>query len=136
MQEFKHHYTEGPNISLRTIHIFNQTLWRHVNGRADINILEFRPNSNNGLLDEFGKPEVCDFGLPVVQENVCDLEVPMDDVLVCQVFEALVDVLDDGNGLLLSKVLVHPQLAFQVPLIAQFSYDITISVARKHFITT
>lgn len=46
MQEFKHHYAERPYISLRAIYVINQALWRHVNRRTDVNVLEFGSRLN------------------------------------------------------------------------------------------
>jgi hypothetical protein len=41
MQKLINHDTEGPNISFRTVDVFDKSLWRHVNGRADVDIFEF-----------------------------------------------------------------------------------------------
>jgi hypothetical protein len=41
MQKFINHDTKGPNISFRAVDVFDKSLWRHVNGRADVDIFEF-----------------------------------------------------------------------------------------------
>lgn len=88
------------------------------------------------LLGKLGKPKVGYLGLSIVHEDVRDFQVSVDDVLLCQVLQALVNVFDYGDGLLLTEELVDPELAFQIPLIAQLGYNIAVSIARKHFKAT
>ena len=41
MQKFINHNTEGPNISFGTVDVFDKSLRRHINRRANVDIFEF-----------------------------------------------------------------------------------------------
>lgn len=43
MQKLINKHTKGPDICLGTIDVVDESLWRHVDGRTDIDIFEFFP---------------------------------------------------------------------------------------------
>ena len=43
VQKFVDHDSEGPNVGFGSVNVLDKSLWRHVNGRADVDILEFGP---------------------------------------------------------------------------------------------
>lgn len=78
MKQFIDEHPKGPDISFGTIDVLNQSLRGHVDGRAYIDILEFS-------LGQFGKTKICQFGLTVMDEYVCHLQVPVDYMIFCQI---------------------------------------------------
>lgn len=83
------------------------------------------------ILGELGEAEVGNFGLGVVHEDVSYFEVPVDDVLLCQVLQSLEDVLDDGSCLVFIEVALLPQTGFEVSLIAELGDDVAVAVAGE-----
>lgn len=41
MQKLKYQNSKGPNVSLRAVNVFDKALRRHVNGRANVDVLKF-----------------------------------------------------------------------------------------------
>lgn len=78
MQQLEDQHPERPNIRLRTIDVLDEALGRHVDRRADVNVLEL-------TLRQLGKTKIGQLRLPVVDEYVGDLEVAMNYVVFCQV---------------------------------------------------
>ena len=83
------------------------------------------------VLGEFGKPEIGDFGLGVVDEDVGDFEVAVDDVFFGQVEQPLEDIFDDGGSFVLVEVALLSESGFEVPLVAEFGDDVAVAVAGE-----
>ena len=66
MQEFVDDHSECPDVSLGSVKVVNKSLWRHIDWRAYVDVLEIR---SGGL----GKSEISNLGLPVLDEDVCHL---------------------------------------------------------------
>jgi hypothetical protein len=105
VKQFIDEHSEGPNVSLRPIDVLNESFGRHVDGGADIDVFEF-------ILGEFGETEVCEFGLPVMDENISYLEVSVHDMIIGQVEESLEGILDVPFGLEFLEGAFGPELAF------------------------
>lgn len=67
-------------------------------------------------------------------ENVCDFQIPVDDVFFRQVFEAEEDVFDYGDGLLLGECFHTPEFALKISIIAQLCDNVAVSIAGEYFI--
>lgn len=85
------------------------------------------------VLCEFGEPEISDFGLSFVEEDVGYLEVPVDDILLREILESLEDVPDDWFGPVLLHPALLPQARLQVPFAAELGDDVAVPVAREDF---
>lgn len=69
-----------------------------------------------------------------MHEHVGDLQISVNDVLLCEVMQSLEDVLDDGFSPILIKVLLFPQPGLKIALIAQLSDDIAVPIAGEHLV--
>ena len=69
-----------------------------------------------------------------MEEDIRDFEVPMDDIFLCQIFEAQKNVSNDGGGFLFSKWLGFSQFRLKIALVAHFSDYVAVSVACEYFI--
>ena len=83
------------------------------------------------VLGKFGEPEIGNFGLGVVDEDVGDFEVAMDDVFFGQVEQPLEDIFDDGGSFVLVEVALLSESGFEVPLVAEFGDDVAVAVAGE-----
>ena len=87
MQQFIDQHAKRPDISLRTIHIINQSLGRHVDGRPDVDIFEF---CSSGL----SKSEISYLSLCIMDEDVANFDVAMHDAMLCQIEQSFEDGFD------------------------------------------
>lgn len=128
MEKFVDEYSEGPDVSLGPVLIFNEAFGRHVYGRAYVDILEFCPR-------EFCEAEIGDFGLTVVNEDVGDFDVPMHYTKICEIHESLEDGFDVGLGLFLPHVLLAAEFRLQIALVTQLGDDVAVAIASEDLVT-
>ncbi len=124
MQKFIDEHSECPHICLGAVDVLDESLGRHVDGRADVDVFELG-------LSQFGEPKIGQFGLSVVDEDVGYLEVPVYNVIVCEIDESLEDILDVRMSLMFLKGSFGAYFAFQVALVAEFGDDVAIAVAGE-----
>lgn len=127
MEQFKDEHTEGPDIRFWAVDVVDQALRRHVDGRSDVDVLEFR----------FGKlcePEICDFGLAVVDEDVGDFEIAMDDVIIGQIDEASENVADVCFCFEFFHGFFGSQFGLQIALVAQLGDNVAVAIAGEDFV--
>lgn len=70
-----------------------------------------------------------------MHEDIGDLEVPMYDILLGKIVQALKDISDDGFSLVLVKISLLPQPRLQIPFVAQLGDDVTVPIAGENLMT-
>lgn len=65
MNQLIYEYSECPYISLWAVYVVDNSLWRHVQRRADANILKVSSKSVNGYVATFANPKSAILALPL-----------------------------------------------------------------------
>lgn len=69
-----------------------------------------------------------------MQEHIGYFQIPVDDILFCEVIQSLEDILDDGFSPILIEISFLPQSGLEISLVAQFGDDVAIPVAGEDLI--
>lgn len=105
MQQFIDEHSKSPNISFRTINIIDETLRRHIDRRTNVNVFKFVPTSLKWILCEFCESKISDLCSAVMHEDICNFEISVYDILLCQIVKSFIDVFNHGFGPVLIKAL-------------------------------
>ena len=70
MQQFENENSEGPYIALRAINVVNEALRGHIDGRADIDVLELLPAYHKKYLVILAKPKSAIFAFPPLKKTL------------------------------------------------------------------
>lgn len=124
MQQLVNQNTKSPNIRLRTIHVINITLRRHVNRRTNVDVLKLRTS-------HLRKPKVSNLSLPVVNKNITDLDISMHNPILSQIHQSFINPPHIRLSFLLLHVLFIPQFRLQIALVTNLSDNIAIPLTRK-----
>ena len=127
MKKLVYKHSKGPNVGLRAIDIFNESLRRHIDRRSNIDVFEL-------AFRILGKPKIRQLCLAIVDEYVSDLHVSMHYVILGEVVQAPEYVFYIFLGLLLLQVFFIPEFALKISFVAQFGDDIAVSIAGKHLV--
>jgi hypothetical protein len=57
VQQLVDQHSEGPDIGLRTVDVVDEALGRHVDGRADVDVLELIPAFRGSYLVNLANPK-------------------------------------------------------------------------------
>ena len=110
----------------------NKPFGRHVDRRANVYVLEFLSKVNSNVLCKFSEPKISYFSVRIMHKDIRDLKISVNHVFLCQVIEAVEDVLDDGFSSILIKITVFSETRLKITFIAKFSDDIAVSIAGKN----
>ena len=124
MQKLVYQHPKCPNIGLRSINIIDQSLRRHIDRRAYINILEL-------TLGKFSKSEICYFRLPFLYENVGHFEISMYYIILREVHQPFENIANIPISFELLQTLLRPQFTLQIPLIAVLGNDVAVAIAGE-----
>lgn len=68
-----------------------------------------------------------------MEEDVGYFEIPVDDILLREIFKSLEDIPDDGFRPMFVHPPLFPQARLQISLVAELGDYIAVSVAREDF---
>lgn len=80
MQKFINHYSKGPHIRFGPIYVVPESLRRHINRGADVDILEFLSTLIKYVLGEFCKTEISNFSFAIMHKYICYFQVSMNHI--------------------------------------------------------
>lgn len=83
MQYLIYKHPKGPNIGFRSVDIGEQSFRRHVDGAADVNVLETLIRG----LEFLCKPKVGNLSNSVTEEDVRHFKIPVDDLVIAQILQ-------------------------------------------------
>ena len=92
MEKFIDENSKRPDISLWPIDVIDESLRRHIDWRANVDIFEFGPG-------DFCEPKICNFGLSIMNEDVGYFDISMYDAMVSQIEKSFIDSFDVGLSL-------------------------------------
>lgn len=133
MKKFINQDAKSPNIRLWTVYIVNKALWRHINRRSNVDVFEFRARLIKDLLCKFGETKISDFSFPVMNEYICNFQIPVNDILLSKIQEPLENISNNWLSGFLSKIFPFSEFALKISLIAELSDNITISITSEDF---
>ena len=87
------------------------------------------------VLGKLGKAKICNFDFAIIDEYIGYFDISMYDMFICQVAESFEDILDDRFCFKLVKISFFPQFRLKIALVAEFSDDVAVSIAREYLIT-
>lgn len=121
MEDLVEDHSQRPDVILDCVNAAFESFGTHVKRTAHIHRLLHRVR--RGTL---GETEVCDFGDFVLEEDVGRFEVPVEEARLCDDSEPIDDVPENGNGLLLWKLLAFLEEVLEVALVAELRDDVAI----------
>lgn len=69
-----------------------------------------------------------------MQEHIGYFQIPVDDILFCEVIQPLEDILDDWFSPVLIEISFLPEPGLQISLVTQFGDDVAIPIAGEDLI--
>lgn len=108
-----------PNISLSVIRVSSNNFRCHVQGRSKHCFCEIGS-------EKFWKPEICDFYLSIMHQNILRLEVSMHDFMLYNCFESVEHLEKNLYCFLFVKGFLFRQVRHKIPLIAIFENQVKI----------
>ncbi len=87
------------------------------------------------ILGKFSETKISYFCFSVMDEYISNLQIPMNDILLCQVQESFENISNDWFCSFLCKELSVSEFTFEITLVTQFGNDITVSITSEYLET-
>ena len=111
---------QGSDIRLGVVALPLQDFGGHVEGRPQNGVAQ------KVVADDFGKTEIRDFDVLVVEQNVGQFEIAVHDFVLADFSEALQNLQKEIHGLLFRKSLLLLQEVLQVSLVAVLQHQVDV----------
>ena len=122
MQQFVVDKTHRPQIRLWRVGCTIEDLWRHIQRSAHNRI-------HNGILTVLQvlcEPEIADLTPPTLEQDIRRLQITMGDPMSRQIFEAIRDILEKPDRLLLIDLLPILEEVHEITLLTELRDDIHV----------